>query len=153
MSTGYSLSGLQATRRGGYREEAVRVSEFISVLWLQVTKTTSNQLKSEIKYVCGRGRGSASLGPHHKTIRKGRLETEPALWMMGLKVAPHQAHHLLSVMWVMVKSAFSKGKAYSCRQILAYILPASLWKSRRKRQMDPHDSSMLGRVAHTFFHS
>lgn len=137
MSTGYSLSGLQATRRGGYREEAVRVSEFISVLWLQVTKTTSNQLKSEIKYVCGRGRGSASLGPHHKTIRKGQLETEPALWMMGLKVAPHQALHLLSVMWVMAKSAFSKVKAYSCRQILAYILPALTLEEQEKEANGP----------------
>lgn len=118
-------------------------------------KNISNQVtsKSEIKRVGGIGRGSAFLGPQHKTTRKGRPETEPALGMMRLKVAPHQALHLLSMMWVMAKPAFFKGKAYSYRQILAHILPASLWKSRRKRQMDPNNSSKLGRAAHHFFHS
>lgn len=48
--------------------------------------------------------------PPYETISKGRLETEPALWMMGLKVAPHQALHLLSVMWVMAKSASPKAR-------------------------------------------
>lgn len=153
VSTGYSLSGLQATRWGGFREEAIWVSEFISIPWLQVIKTTSNQLisKSEIKHVWGRGWGSASLGLGHKPTRKGRPETEPALWMMGLKMAPHQALHLLSSMWMMAKPAFSKGKVYSRRQILASIPSASLWRSRTQRQMDPNNSSIwAGQPTHFF---